>query len=300
MEKRYLGLDIGGTSCKMGIVTDSGIVTKEGSVDVAFDDYETPIIDTVLKASIDFVDEPIDGIGISATGQIDSYLGKVIGSNGYIKNYEGSNFKEVFEKQFHVPTYVLNDANCMLLAETWNGVAKGYNHVLGLTLGTGIGGGILVDGKILLGRQGIAGELGHISINSHGEQCNCGNIGCFEREASTLALVRKAKKALNKDVDGLYLFSHLEDPTIKQLIDDWLNDLAVGIVSLMHVFNPEIVVIGGAVSVQEEALMNPLRDKINSMAMPRFKENCLIVSASTKNQAGLLGAVYFMKEKIKR
>ena len=164
--KQYFGIDIGGTAVKLGIVDETGRVLLKGEESVSFDGYQTPVLTTVRKAAKEFLTansipvESLAGIGVSATGQIDSRKGIVAGTCGNFPNYIGSPIKAALEKDFGLPVTVANDANCMTLGEVWVGAAQGYTDVIGVTLGTGVGGGILTGGHLLEGARGLGGELG--------------------------------------------------------------------------------------------------------------------------------------------
>jgi len=163
--KQYFGIDIGGTAVKLGIVDKTGKVLCKGEQSVNFDGYQTPVLDTVRKAAKEFLTaqaipvENLSGIGVSATGQIDSRKGIVAGTCGNFPNYIGSPIKAALEQDFGLPVTVANDANCMTLGEVWVGGAQGYTDVIGVTLGTGVGGGILTGGRLLEGARGLGGEL---------------------------------------------------------------------------------------------------------------------------------------------
>ncbi|SFG16379.1 ROK family protein [Oribacterium sp. WCC10] len=317
MENRYLGIDIGGTTVKFGLVTEEGIILEKAGFSVDFDSYETPVLETVLKHAKEFCKEPVTAIGVSATGQIDSIEGRVIGAAGHIPNYIGSEIKKELEKYFHVPVYVANDANCALLGEQWLGAAKGCKDVVMVTLGTGVGGGILTGGHLLTGNRGLGGEIGHIIINVDGNLCTCGNRGCLEEYASTKALVSSIRDMVTKGViskeffgvtsdrdvtgiNGKLIFEklrrHMDTSDHKELekaVDFWEENIAAGIVSLIHIFEPEKVLIGGGVSAAGECFMAPLSEKIYSHIMPRFRDLLVIEPAKLKNDAGLIGAVYY-------
>ncbi len=310
---KYLGIDIGGTTVKMGIVTEKGEISNTSMYDVTFDEYETPILTTVLKSVDLFLGDQglkirdIEGIGVSATGQIDTNLGMVIGVGGNIKNWLGSNIKQAFEDKYHIKTSVINDANSVAIGESWIGRSKNYSNVIVITIGTGVGGGVMVDSNILLGKNGIGGELGHFSINHGGLLCSCGNRGCYEMYASMTAL--KSMVYENKDmigitklsmdeIDGKVIFQLLEEGNyfIGAIIDQWVENIAAGLISLAHIFNPEIILIGGGVSVQEELFISKVRGKVLSGTMKQFGDNLQIEAASLGNTAGLVGAVcYRMK-----
>lgn len=306
----YLGIDIGGTSVKIGLVSCEGFIEKSSAYDVAFDGYETPLFETVKKAIRSFIEindidiKNIKGIGVSATGQINSETGTVIGVGGNIKNWCGTEIKKELEEIYNIPTTVVNDANCMVIGEGWIGRAKNYKNVIGITIGTGVGGGIIVDSKILLGSVGIAGELGHFSINSEGSLCTCGNIGCYEQYASMTALIKLIREnyeligdvAFDKDkINGLLIFDELNkgNEVIGSLVNEWINNIAVGLISLTHIFNPEIILIGGAVSKQEKLFIDPLRNIVLKNTMKKFGETLKVEAASLGNDAGIIGAVYY-------
>ena len=146
MSKMYLGVDIGGTAVKLGLVDENGQVVSRAERSVSFDGYKTPILDTVTAAIRDFIAPALAGIGVPATGQIDSRRGVVAGTCGNFPGWIGVDIKGTLEREFGLPVTVANDANCMLLGEVWAGAAKGYTDVIGVTLGTGVGGGILTGG----------------------------------------------------------------------------------------------------------------------------------------------------------
>ncbi|MEG0276819.1 MAG: ROK family protein [Coprobacillus sp.] len=306
---KYLGVDIGGTAVKLGIVDESGKILCKDNYDVSFDHYKTPIIETVLKSIDLFLKdnhesiENIEKIGVSATGQIDTNQGKVIGVGGNIDNWDQTPIKAIFEDKYHKHTTVVNDANCMIIGEKWIGSAKDKDNVIGITIGTGVGGGIIINGDILLGNVGIAGELGHFSIDHKGVQCSCGNVGCYERYAATTALIKMVKaqydeldiKESIEEINGklIYDYVHNHNEKITAIVDEWLDNIAIGLVSLTHIFNPEMIVLGGGVCQQEELFLKPIRQRVLEKAMPRFKEHLEITAAKLGNDAGLIGAVYY-------
>ena len=312
---KYLGIDIGGTSVKMGIVTELGEILCKYSYDVSFDGYDTPIFETVKKVIDIFLiknnvsAKELSGIGVSATGQIDSNIGSVVGVGGNIKNWCGTEIKKELESIYNVRTTVVNDANCMVIGEQWIGKARGYKNVIGVTIGTGVGGGIIVDSKILQGSIGIAGELGHFSIDAHGRKCTCGNMGCYEGVASITALVKEVKKNYEKlgnisfakeKVNGNIIFRELEEnKELQNIVDSWIENISIGLISLTHIFNPEIILIGGGVSSQERLFIEPIRKIVLDKVMKKFSENLKVESAMLGNDAGLVGAVYYNIQSIR-
>ncbi len=296
--KRYLGIDIGGTAVKYGIVDELGNVLVKDEREVAFDNYKTPIIETVVLAVRDLLQKneyELSGIGVSATGQIDSKKGMVAGTGGNIAGWNGTPIKEILEAEFHLPCTVANDANCMCLGECWTGSAKGYSDVIGITIGTGIGGGIVTGGKLLDGFTGLGGEIGHMRIHAlDGEMCHCGQRGCYEYYAATTALVRQAKKIDPDWINGKVIFDAVNqgDARAVKLLQDWIDEIAVGLSSMIHIFNPKLILVGGGVSSQEELLIRPLEKRVKEMIMPAFAKDLEVKAATLKNDAGMIGAVY--------
>ena len=303
--KQYLAIDIGGTSVKLGIVDEGGCVLAKAEQSVCFDYYETPILTTVLSASEQFLKEQdvrpqsLAGIGVSATGQIDTHTGTVVGTCGSLPNYIGSPIKAELEAKFGLPVTVANDANCMTLGEVWVGAAQGCTDVIGVTLGTGVGGGILTGGRLLEGARGLGGELGHYRTHAlDGVLCTCGASGCWERYAATTALVRAAQPRDHKWRDGRAIFesAHAGDPIILALLEDWTDEIVQGLAGLVHIFNPQLILIGGGVSAQQELLIEPIARKVRASIMPAFAEGLEIRAAQLHNDAGMVGAVYYFRQ----
>ena len=294
-----LSIDIGGTAVKMGLVDHAGAIHARHEASVCFDHYQTPILTTVIREAQAFLareSAQIEGIGVSATGQVDDRAGAVIGTNGKIPHYEGSQIKRDMEAAFGVPVFALNDANAAALGECFAGRAKGVQNVLMVTLGTGVGGGIVLGGRIFGGTRGIAGELGHFTLYQDGPRCPCGKRGCFESYAATTALVRRAKEATGEaDMNGRIVFSRAADgdQAMLAVLSAWIDDIAAGISGLVHIFNPQMVLIGGGVSAQEALLIAPLRERVLRSVMPRFAECLQLEAATLGNDAGMIGAARF-------
>lgn len=298
-----LAVDIGGTAAKMAFVDREGrICGKRAEVPTCIDRYRVPVIDAVkdgIRAFLREADERPEGIAVSATGQVDAEKGIVIGTNGMIPGWEGTRISEILEEEFRVPVTALNDANAAALGECFAGRAKGCQDVVMVTLGTGVGGGVVIDSKIYGGHRGIAGEIGHFTIYADGRTCCCGKKGCFECYASTSALVRMAARKCGKTLSGREIFARASegDGQMRALIDRWTDDIAAGISGLEHIFAPELILIGGGVSAQEELLIKPLREKVRRQLMPRFAEDLRIEAATLGNDAGMIGAAAYWMEK---
>ena len=307
--KQYLAIDIGGTSVKLGLVDETGGILAKAEESVSFDGWQTPILTTVLAAAERFLtargEDPqaLEGIGVSATGQINSHTGVVAGTCGNLPNYIGAPIKAELEKTFGLPVTVANDANCMTLGEVWVGGAKGYTDVIGVTLGTGVGGGILTGGRLLEGARGLGGELGHYRTHAlDGVDCTCGAKGCWERYAATTALVRAAQEKDPAWKDGRAIFAAAEagNETVLALLDAWTDEIAQGLAGMVHIFNPQLILIGGGVSAQQKLLIEPIAEKVKASVMPAFAEGLEIRAAQLHNDAGMVGAVYYFRQTMEK
>lgn len=296
----YLGIDIGGTAVKLGLVAESGEVLLRSETSVSFDGYRTPILDTVRAAAADFTDGrrgQLAGIGVSATGQIDSRKGIVAGTCGSLPGWVGAPIRDRLTEDFGLPVTVANDANCMCLGEVWVGAARGCTDVIGITIGTGIGGGILTGGRLLEGARGLGGEMGHYRTHAlDGVPCTCGARGCWERYASTTALVRAAQAMDPELRDGRAIFAAARAGRcdVLNLLDRWMDEIAQGLAGMVHIFNPQRILVGGGVSAQKELLIEPLEHKVKAAVMPAFAEGLTLQAAALQNDAGLVGAVYYL------
>ena len=172
-----------------------------------------------------------------------------------------------------------------------------------MTLGTGVGGGILTGGRLLEGARGLGGELGHFRLHAlDGVACTCGAIGCYERYAATTALVRDAQRMGLDAPDGRTIFEAAAagDARTQAVLNHWINEIAQGLAGLVHIFNPQLLLIGGGVSAQQALLIDPLAEKVRASVMPAFAEGLEVKAATLHNDAGLVGAVYYFREMHKR
>lgn len=294
-----LALDIGGTAVKIGIINERGDILYRKEHSVSFDGYQTPILDTSVRYARQAAEDSglaFAGIGISATGQIDLHSGTVIGTCGNLPGWVGVPLKDVFEAIFGLPAMVMNDADCALLGESRIGAAMDCRNVLMVTLGTGVGGGVMADGKILGGRNGLAGEIGHMIVqHKDGNLCTCGNRGCFEQYASVTALLTLAEQRLGeRPANARELFDRAEagEEAVKLVLDTWREAIVHGLVGLVHLFDPELILIGGGVSRQEKNLVQPIGDAVRRQAMPRFSQGLRVEAAALGNDAGMIGAAF--------
>lgn len=292
----YLGIDIGGTSIKYGLVDNMLNVIKKYEHKATYLSKELSLLDDAVIGTDEFINlekinlSDIKGIGISATGQISSD-GKVIGAAGHIPKWIGVDIRNTFETKYGIKTVVINDANAMVVAEKNIGAGKNFKNIVGITIGTGVGGGIIVNDELLVGADGIAGEIGHILINKCAIIDSYNREGSYEDAASTGYLVKQVEKLGYSSVDGRKIFNELMDnDDVRSEYNCWIDNITRGLVSLVHIFNPGIVIIGGGVSARHE-FIDLVKDRLLKSVMPGFSVNLKVVPAKLGNDAGLIGAV---------
>ena len=307
----YIGIDVGGMSIKGGLVTENGAIVARHTVETqrydenyGIADDLRKVIDGVLAAGNTDLSQ-IVGIGIGQPGSVDSERGIIRYSN----NIPLENIPVVAQlKQYYdVPVYINNDANCAALGEYVFGAGKGYRDIVFVTLGTGVGSGIIIDGKLFEGRECAGAEAGHMVIVCGGEPCNCGRRGCWEAYASVSALIRQTKAAMEKDPSSLmheeaaaegkvsgktaFVAAKRGDRTAQEVVDKYIYYVGEGLVNLADIFRPAAILLGGAISKEGERLTVPLQKKMNAEAFgSKFNPGIAVKIASLRNDAGILGA----------
>ncbi|WP_404454986.1 ROK family protein [Virgibacillus necropolis] len=287
--KKFIGIDIGGTTIKYSIINESGEILfhSKTATDIrkGIDFLESKLVDIVhslmLKA------EHIQGVGISTTGCVHSKTGEIVHAGNTMPDYTGTNLKQLIEKEFHITTSVNNDVNAAALGEAWIGAARDINTFFCLTLGTGIGGAFVIDKKLSVGRNFRAGEIGYLRKDEFGKS--------FEDKAATSALIRTGREKLqNEHIDGKELFDLAKtgDETCNRIIDQWCNELSKGIADIICILDPGVIIIGGAVSQQGTYLIEKIRESLKQYVPTTFAESTVLKIAQCGNDAGMLGAVY--------
>jgi glucokinase len=255
--------------------------------------------------------DAVAGVGIGSPGPLDRKTGTVINT----PNLGWRNFplRDLMSNALHLPCTLDNDANCATYGEWWLGAGRGTRTLVGLTLGTGIGGGIVLNGEIFHGCSDVAGEIGHITIDSNGRRCKCGNYGCLEQYASGPAIATRAVEGLEAGVPSLllemvngrldeitaatvYEATVSGDPYATEVMKDTARFLGAGIASIINVLNPEMIVIAGGVTRAGEQLFEPLRAEVRRRAFRSAQECCRIVSGELEGTAGVVGAAGVFKK----
>lgn len=297
---KVIGLDIGGTAVKYGHLDENGVILELGEFPTEAEKGVENLFKNICGVIDKYLSDDILGIAVSGTGQIDGTIGKVIGGNPIIPGWIGTNLVEKLEDRYKIPAVLENDVNCAALGEKWLGAGKNSENFVCLTIGTGIGGGIILNGDIFRGDTYVAGEFGHIQIVKSGEECLCGKKGCYERYASATALVKMVKEKTGKTLNGKEIFE-LEksgDKEIKEIVDRWIDYFTDGLSTIAYIFNPPLVVIGGGVTKQGEYLLNRILVSLDSKLGINYKKNLKIKFAELGNNAGILGAEYLLLKKV--
>lgn len=304
----YLGLDIGGTTIKMGLFKETDeLIDKLNfptrTVEYLVDDIYQNIINLFDNNNINIDD--LKGIGIGFPGHVDGETGIVVYSNNLVAH----NFDIVGKLKEKINTYIRisNDANVAALGEFHFGKGKDFQNIVFVTLGTGVGGGIIVDGKMLEGKNGAGAEIGHMVISTNGHLCSCGRRGCFETYASATALIRNARVAMINNptsllweiakspekLDGIAFFEALErkDKVATIIFEQYIEDLADGLTNLANIFRPDALILGGGISYRGDILMEPLQQRLEKMIYGgQWNARVELMISELKNDAGIYGA----------
>lgn len=297
---RVIGIDIGGTAVKYGLLEEDGKLLESGEFPTEAGKGIENLFENMCKVIDKYMSKDILGIAVSGTGQIDGSIGKVIGGNPIIPGWIGTNLVERLEKKYSLPAVLENDVNCAALGEKWLGAGKGADGFVCLTIGTGIGGGIVLNGDIFRGDTCVAGEFGHIQVVKDGVQCLCGKKGCYERYASATALLRMAKERTGLSLNGKEIFDREKagEPVFVELIKDWVDYFTDGLSTIIYIFNPPLAVIGGGVTKQGDYLLEKINKSLDSKLGINYKKNLTIKFAELGNNAGMLGAEYLLLKKM--
>lgn len=316
-DRYILGVDLGGTNIVVGAMSADG--SRELSV------HETPTrategADAVVGRIVGLLErvaaetlaatgatrEAILGVGIGSPGPLDRERGLVI----FTPNLGWRDFplRDRISDAMRLPATLDNDANCATLGEWWRGAAQGGRNVVGLTIGTGIGGGLILDGRLYHGASDVAGELGHTTIDSTGRRCGCGNYGCLEAYASGPAIAERAREALaggepsampqlvESDLSRLtaalvYQAAREGDRLALEVVRETARLLGAGVANLLNIFNPDVVVLAGGVTQAGDALFEPMRAEVRRRAFKPAVDACRIVPGALQGKAGVVGAV---------
>lgn len=309
----WLGIDLGGTNIATGVVDENYKIIGRGK---AKTDRSLPaelMADDMVKAVNMAIDdaginrEEIVAMGIGSPGAIDPTTGTVIRAANL--NFKNTPLCKILKDKTGFDFYIENDANAAAYGELLAGAGKGKKEFIAVTLGTGVGGGIIIDGKIFSGHNHFGAELGHMVIMHGGEKCGCGRKGCWEAYASASALIRQTRKAMenNKDsimweiagsldnVNGLTSFDGMRkgDRAAIEVVNKYIEYIAVGIIDIINVFQPEVICIGGGISKEGDTLLNPIKNYLDDGGyVTGIANHTEIKIAELGNDAGIIGAAF--------
>ena len=299
----YIGIDIGGTSIKAGVVNEKGDILAKHAVLTPKNDNNA-LLNAMLESINKAIDEAgvqksdIEAIGIGNPGIVDRDKGILLEATNI--GFSDIPAREFLRKHFgDIPVLVENDANCAALGEFYK--TESSKNFIFITLGTGIGGGIIINGKLYFGTNGAAGELGHIATHANGRQCGCGRRGCWEAYASVTGLIETTKehrheiKSLSPDeeISGRTVFylARKGDKDAKRIRDMWIEEVAIGIVDMVNIFQPDQVLIGGAISKEGDTILLPIIDYVKKNAFGSERLSIPKIGISKiGGDAGIIGA----------
>lgn len=315
----YVGIDLGGMSAKAGVFADGKLVLKERVKTKASDGFEgvaqnlAALADNAA-AHAGFDPKDVVAVGIGSPGVVESARGVVVKWGNY--HWENAPLGERVASLCGKSVFVTNDANAAALGEAKFGAGKNYDSSILITLGTGVGSGIVLDGKLWEGYRGAGGEVGHMVIRTDGRPCACGRKGCFEQYASATALMTRTREAMLENPDSLmweitngsldkadgstpFRAANFGDEAAKKIVDEYVVGLGEGIANLVNIFRPQAIMLGGGVSNQGENLLNPLREYVNKNILVGVEYAPLeIVQATLGNDAGIYGAYAYALQRM--
>ena len=309
MKKYYFGIDIGGTFIKGAIIDEDGAIICKHKIPTDYAKGGDRVVENIgglckkLLSDVKMQSSDITAIGMGVPGMIDGKEGVVVTTNNLgWKNFPiAQKVKEIMG----LPVKISNDANAAALGEMKFGYGGTYKNIIMLTLGTGVGGGVIIDGKIYEGNGGAGAELGHGVIEMGGEPCTCGRRGCLEAYASATAIIRDTKRAMQAHpdsklweigsldaVNGKTSFDYYDtDKYAKEVVDSYIAHLACGITNMATIFRPEAIVLGGGVCAQGDTLIKPLKKVLdNEIFGKSMGPQVELLTAKLENDAGCLGA----------
>lgn len=285
-QSQVLGIDLGGTAIKIGCFDQSGVCLKSLSVPTPQPATPEAVLETMVAAIAELNSKfQIAAIGVGTPGPADA-VGRIARVAINLTNWHDVPLADWLEAKTGCPTIIANDANCAGLGEAWLGAGRWFRNMILLTLGTGVGGAIILDGKLFVGHHGTAGELGLITLNPDGPPCNSGNQGSLEQFVSVPAIRRRT----GMEPSELGQMALAGDPQALEFWQAYGRDLGAGLASLLYVLTPEAVIIGGGVSASAEFFLPAALAEVERRVLPSSRAGLQLLPAKLGNQAGMVGA----------
>ncbi len=302
-----IGVDLGGTNVRVGLISSKGKIIHSLKAPIPKKRNRRTLLHHIadlIQESLDWAEQKkikVQGIGLGSPGVLSIKKG-IVRQSPNLPEWVNVSIADYFKKRFNLPFALENDANAAALSEAWIGAGKKSNSVICVTLGTGVGGGIVLNHKIWHGHNDGGGEIGHIVVRDQGEKCRCGNWGCLEVYASATAIVRYAKNLLKTNQtksilrtlpkitsEAIFASARKKDKLAIKVTQHAAEMLGAGLTNLVHIFNPEMIVIGGGVSLNQN-LFPPLRAAVKKRCFPQLTRDLKIVPAQLGDHAGLIGS----------
>lgn len=313
-----VAVDVGGTSIKFGLVDQEGAILERLTLPTPVGSGEDAVVDAIAKGIAALIEQSsiedtrVLGVGIGSPGYLDKEAGMVMLAPNIGWSYYP--LKEKLEERMKFPVWIDNDANLAAVGERWKGAGQLAKHMIMVTLGTGVGGGIIVNGEIVSGVNGVGGEIGHITVNPNGALCGCKKFGCLETESSATAIKRKALLAVEQGQETTLQHVYREKGEISprdvaeaaklgdaisvQIYNEASYYLALALSGLANSLNPEKILIGGGVERAGEVLYQPLRQYFSRFTLPEAVKAVSIEPARLGNDAGMIGAAYMVLSQV--
>ncbi len=325
MERFAISIDLGGTNLKGGIVSAEGKITGYRSVPSEVTDGPALIMENLIGFTDDLMQDskrlsiPVEGIGIATPGIIDPDFGGLTGGADNLPGWRNTPFMKILYQKFSIPVFAHNDVTATVLGEVRYGAGIGRTHVVMASFGTGIGGGIVINGKLYDGATGYAGEIGHLVFKAWGHTCTCGMRGCWEEYAATRGILRIARHHMKRDQlkqsilfeesqfvnesltpRDIFRAARKKDLLALAIVDEIGRNTAVGLGSLINIFDPDMVIVGGGIAEAGTVYLNAIKSHIQDWTLPDSLEGVEIVLAKLGSRAGIFGASTLVFDKINR
>lgn len=317
MNKFIVGIDLGGTSCKMAILDTQGTIIEKWAIRTNCQNHGTQIVPNIIASiqqqllQLDIMPESLLGIGMGAPGAINREAGTVSGAYN-LGWHKAQPIKSLFSQSFACPFYLENDANAAALGEKWQGAGENSSTVVFLTLGTGVGGGIICDNQLVTGAMGCGGEIGHLHASDNPLfTCTCGNTGCLEAVASATGIVKLAQHIKESTgatestvaclkqgagtAEDIFSFAKKGDSFALSVVDQFSTYLGIACSHITNMLNPSKIIIGGGMSAAGPFLLEKVATVYHQYVFPKAFKNDTLVLASLQNDAGIIGAAYLVK-----
>ena len=331
-QRYYCGVDFGGTSAKIGIVDEQGKLYGTERLPISAGQSYEDIFDMVahcIRRRSRQLGVQVTAIGVGSPGFIDRTEGRVLQGSENLPAFKNRSLVKYLHEDFLLPVFADNDANCAAAGELQFGAGVGYDSFVMITLGAGVGGALVLEGRVFRGTRGLAGEIGHICLDAHGPFCTCGSRGCFEQYANAAAIERSYREKIEKrggapgpgapgrrgsgrrvsgspttggaiTAESVFMRSRSGDPLAGEVVRETAWHIARVFGSLVNIFNPQACIIGGGISAAGEELLQPVQEYLADFAWPLPLEGVKIHTAELHNDAGILGAAAQCLDRLKR